>query len=70
MLGINVAPPTVRETLTDAGVDPVLAENYVRAGEGRSAWQAVAPGLDSSGMGHDAAVPRDDGWLCCCAWPT
>ncbi|WP_433227474.1 hypothetical protein [Actinomadura formosensis] len=27
----------------------VLAENYVRAGERRSAWQAVAPGLDGSG---------------------
>lgn len=37
----------------------MLAENYVRVGERRSAWQAVAHGLNGSGMGHDAAVPRD-----------
>jgi putative transposase len=48
----------------------VLAEKCVRAGERRSAWQVVAPGMDGSGCAHDTAVPRDDGWLCCCDWPT
>jgi hypothetical protein len=41
-------------------VAPVLAEEYVRAGERRKVWQATAPGSDSHGTGNDTSVAP--GW--------